>query len=82
MEPTFLVLLMAGSAHKLESPEKASRSTSWPTIDQKRRTLPMEILLQQIINGLVLGSMYAWSRWATPWCTASSTSSILRTVRC
>jgi hypothetical protein len=33
----------------------------------------MEILLQQIINGLVLGSMYALDAWATPWCTASST---------
>jgi putative ATPase len=50
---------------------------------QRRRGL-MEILLQQIINGLVLGSMYAWWQiiWATPWCTASSTSSTLPTARC
>jgi branched-subunit amino acid ABC-type transport system permease component len=32
----------------------------------------METLIQQIINGLVLGSIYALSRSATPWSTASS----------
>ena len=40
----------------------------------------MDIFLQQIINGLVLGSIYALVAWATPWSTAFSDSSISPTA--
>jgi hypothetical protein len=56
-----------------EPPEHGSVAHSGATAGQKNGERFMEILLQQIINGLVLGSMYALVAWATPWCTASST---------